>query len=248
MGDEPATGGKSGSKFEDLTVLILVGGQGSRLRSAVSDRPKPMAEVNGRPFLDILVKHASACGLKRFVLCTGYMGDYIRAYYSKTAGPSRISFSREERPLGTAGALKNAEYLIESDPFIVMNGDSFCSVDLRALFEFHKAKRAVASIVVARMNETGDYGNVVVSQTGRIEGYEEKADKKAYVNAGIYCMDTELLAAIPIDIPYSLERDVFPTLCLADSYAYVVSSGFIDIGTPERYLEAKRRCTSEMGG
>ena len=158
-------------EFASTSVLILVGGKGTRLKAEVNDRPKPLAEIDGHPFLDRIIEHASRCGLKRFVLCTGYMGDLIEQYCSKANEPSRLVFSRETRPLGTAGAVKNAERLIESDPFIVMNGDSLCLVDLREFYEFHRHKEADVSMVVARMDETGDYGTLAVSDTGRVEGY-----------------------------------------------------------------------------
>ncbi len=235
------TRAKCQDELSSLSVLILAGGRGSRLRTAVSDRPKPMAEVNGRPFLDMIVGHASRCGLRHFVFCTGYMGDFIEAYYAQVAGPSRISFSRESRPLGTAGALKHAEHLIGSDPFIVMNGDSFCPVDLAAFYKFHKEKGAEVSMVVTRMKETGDYGTLVVSEAGRIAGYEEKTGQGTHVSAGIYCMNKEILSRIPAHTAYSLERDVFPALLCSNSYAFAVSSDFMDIGTPERYREAKRQ-------
>jgi D-glycero-alpha-D-manno-heptose 1-phosphate guanylyltransferase len=224
-----------------VTVLILVGGQGSRLKTEVSDRPKPMAEVNGRPFLDMTIEHASGCGFSHFVFCTGYMGDFIEAYYSGIDGPFRISLSQEKRPLGTAGAVKNTEHLIESDPFIVMNGDSFCPIDLREFYKFHKDKGAEVSMVVTRMEGAGDYGTIQVDEAGRIEGYEEKTGKGAYVNAGIYCMDKKILSTIPADKVCSLERDVFPALVPRRFYAFVTAFDFIDIGTPDRYREAKRR-------
>src|SRR5208283_4608906 len=128
----------------------------------------------GRPFLDMVIDHASSCGLRSFVLCTGYMADLIEEYYSKANGINRVYFSKENCPLGTAGAIKNAESLIMSDPFIVMNGDSLCHVDLRKLYEFHKKKRAEASMVVTSMERAGDYGTLSVSETDRIERYEEK--------------------------------------------------------------------------
>jgi NDP-sugar pyrophosphorylase family protein len=235
------TEGQNG--FGAVSVLILVGGQGSRLRGEVADRPKPMAEINGRPFLDMVVEHAFRCDLRHFVLCAGYRGDMIGNYYGAIDGPSRISLSQEGRPLGTAGAVKNAEDLIESDPFIVMNGDSLCPVDLREFYRFHKEKGASASMVVTRMEQGGDYGTIRVNEAGRVEGYEEKTGQGTYVNAGIYCMAKEILSTIPAGTACSLERDVFPALVFRRFYAFVTSVSFVDIGTPDRYREAKRRFT-----
>jgi NDP-sugar pyrophosphorylase family protein len=231
------------SEFGALSVLILAGGLGSRLKKAVWDRPKPMADINGRPFLDMIIEHASGCGLGRFVLCTGHMGDLIRTYYAATGWSSRIAYSQESRLLGTAGAVKNAEPLIESDPFIVMNGDSLCPVDLHEFYRFHRERAGEISMVVTRMKRAGDYGTLRVNKAGRVEGFEEKTGKGTYVNAGIYCMGKEILSTIPAGTACSLERDVFPALVYRRFYAFVTSTGFTDIGTPGRYREAKRRFT-----
>lgn len=228
-------------EFAALSVLILVGGQGSRLKKEVSDRPKPMAEISGRPFLDLIMAHASTCGLRRFVLCTGYKSNFIRDYYAETDGLSRISISQEARPLGTAGAVKNAAHLIESDPFIVMNGDSLCLVDLYEFYKLHKERGAEVSMVATEMGQAGDYGTLAVSEASRIKGYQEKTGQSAYANAGIYCMEKKILTLIPAGAPCSLERDIFPSLAARHFYAFVTALGFIDIGTPERYREAKKR-------
>lgn len=232
---------RSHADFSALSVLILVGGQGSRLKEEVSDRPKPMAEINGRPFLDMIIGHAFESGLRHFVLCTGHMGNVIEAYYAGISGPSRISFSHESRPLGTAGAVKNAQGLIESESFVVMNGDSLCRADLSEFYRFHQERNADVSIVVTKTKHSVDCGTVTVNGSGRIERYEEKTGKGSYVNAGIYCMNRRLLATIPFDIACSLERDIFPTLIRQNFYAFVSPFGFIDIGTPDRYRDAKRQ-------
>lgn len=226
---------------EAIDVVILAGGKGSRLQAIVSDRPKPMAEINGRPFLDILLNHFRGMGLGRFILCTGDRADSIEDYYKKKGGGD-ILFSREPLPLGTGGAIKNAEALINSDPFFVVNGDSFCRAYLPQFAEFHKKKGALLSIILVESDNTNEFGSVSIDHSNRIIGFEEKKEKNgvSYINAGIYLFKKEILYMIPANTKYSLEYDLFPNLVGKDFYAFPTKERLIDIGTPERYEEAKR--------
>lgn len=226
---------------EAIDVVILAGGKGSRLQAIVSDRPKPMAEINGRPFLDILLNHFRGMGLGRFILCTGDRADFIEDYYKKK-GEGDISFSRESIPLGTGGAIKNAEALINSDPFFVVNGDSFCPVDLPQFTKFHAQKKSLLSIILIESDNTNEFGSVYIDHSNRIIGFEEKKEKDgmSYINAGIYLFKKETLCTIPANAKYSLEYDLFPKLVGKEIYGFPTKERLIDIGTPERYEEAKR--------
>ena len=224
-----------------IDVVILAGGKGSHLQAIVRDRPKAMAEINGRPFLDILLNHFRCMGLSRFILCIGDKADFIEDYYKKKRSFD-ISFSRENIPLGTGGAIKNAEALIKSNPFFVVNGDSFCPVDLPQFREFHEQNRALLSMILIESDNANEFGNVCVDRSHRIIGFEEKKKKNrmSYVNAGIYLFKKEVLYMIPANTKYSLEYDLFPRLVGKDFYAFPTKERLIDIGTPERYEEAKR--------
>jgi len=114
-----------------IDVAILCGGLGTRLKNVINDRPKSMAEINGTPFLDLLIDHIAKFGFKHFILCTGHMGETIENRYAGKKPAINIEISREIQPLGTGGALKNGSQLITSNPFLVVNGDSFCAVDLK---------------------------------------------------------------------------------------------------------------------
>jgi NDP-sugar pyrophosphorylase family protein len=151
-----------------------------------------------------------------------------------------LVISDELTPLGTAGTIKNAEELIHSEPFLVMNGDSFCSVDLAQFYEFHSLKEAFTSIVVVKSEDPADYGSVLLDQSQRIIGFEEKgrAGEGGHVNAGIYFFRQEILSLIPANTEYSLEYELFPRLVERDSYAFVSHEQLIDIGTPQRYERA----------
>lgn len=226
---------------QPLDTVILSGGQGSRLRAAVSDRPKPMALINGRPFLDLLLDHLQVSGLHRFILCIGYMGEYISDHFQQIPDPSReLILSREILPLGTAGAIKKAEPYLSGDDFLVFNGDSFCPVELPAFIDFHRKRGALASLVLTQAEEAFSYGTVGLGEGNRIVAFKEKSSLGlAWINAGIYLFNRKLLSLIPPDRYYSLEEDVFPYLAKDAFFGFLTSAPLIDIGTPERYLEAQ---------
>lgn len=223
--------------LKHVDAVILTGGKGTRLRSVVKDRPKTMAEVNGVPFLDILLESLSKQGVERVVLCTGYMSDYIENYYFNKSNDYVIVFSNEKCPLGTGGAIKNAERLINSDPFVILNGDSFCEINYDNFLQYHREKNALITIVVSRLEDSGDYGKIVLDNENRIIEFSEKAEfqKEAYVNAGIYCMSKLALRFMPATGFFSLEKDFFLSVLSNHIYAYIVEQSFIDIGTPERF-------------
>jgi D-glycero-alpha-D-manno-heptose 1-phosphate guanylyltransferase len=220
----------------------LVGGLGKRLRGVISDRPKPMADIGGNPFLDLLIDYTSSFGVTRYILATGFMSDSIQAYYQKKDSPRKIVFSNEERPLGTAGAVKNAEDLIKSNPFIVMNGDSFCAVDLHRFLEFHIEKKALFSAALVPTGNTRDFGVVGLNDNCGITRFEEKKveNNNTFISAGIYIFQKEIFSLIPSETKYSFEYDVFPKLIDGKFYGFVTDAELTDIGTPERYFKAKK--------
>ncbi len=228
-------------KSAEIDVLILSGGQGTRLKEVVSDRPKTMAEVNQRPFLDILIDYTSSFGFRRFIICTGYKSAIIKNYYADYTGPRQILISDETTPLDTGGAVKNAEKLIQSASFLVMNGDSFCPVDLSGFAGFHAEKDAMISMVVVEAEDARDYGLIRLDDSQKIIRFAEKSgDAKALINAGIYLFKKEVLAALPHNTKYSLEYDLFPKLAGKELYGYISTAQMIDIGTPERLAQAKK--------
>jgi NDP-sugar pyrophosphorylase family protein len=234
------------NKLSEVDVVILCGGMGSRLRAAVDDCPKPMAQINQKPFLDILIDFFCGFGCKRFVLCTGYMSRVIHDYYAPKTGSCQFLISNEHTALGTAGAVKNAEELIQSDPFLVANGDSFCAVDLAEFYDFHSARQALMSMVVLESENAQDCGRVVLDDSQRIISFEEKKQghRSCHVNAGIYLFQKEVVSFVPKDTVFSLEHELFPELTKQSCYAFVSRGQLIDIGTPKRYERAKR-CFSD---
>ena len=230
-------------KTGKIDVVILCGGLGKRLRPAVHGRPKPMAEIDRHPFLEILIDYVRNFGFQRFILCTGYMGRVIKRHFKRKKNVDEILFSEERKELGTAGAIKNAETLIKSSTFLAMNGDSFCEMDLRKFVRFHKRKRALISVALTDdLTEAHDCGTVVLDGFKRVVSFNEKRsskNKNFLVSTGIYAMDKKMLRKIPPDGYFSLEIDLFPEIVDRGFYGYKTQGAFIDIGTPARYKLAK---------
>ena len=225
---------------DQIDVVILCGGLGTRLREVVSDRPKPMAPIDDRPFLEILIAQFCRAGFRRFILCTGHLSESVRSHFSDRRLDLDVTISEETIPLGTAGAIKHAERLIISSPFLVANGDSYCDVDLDAFCRFHNHQRAILSMVLARSKDTRDYGRIEVGEAGRITTFAEKSQgtRQGLINAGIYLFEKSILRQIPADRQMSLEHEIFPELVGERCFGYLGLSPVLDIGTPERYRRA----------
>ena len=229
--------------MKKIDAVILCGGIGRRLGAITKDIPKPMVMIGNRPFLDILIEHISSFGLRRFVLCVGYKKEAIEDHFRAHKSDVTIVFSEEHegKLLGTGGAIKNAESSIKSNRFLVMNGDSFLSIDLGRFLEFHDKKRAAVSIVLTKAAKRDDTGSVRVSGRGEIIAFSEKdgIGDEVYMNAGVYAFDSSVFSHIPPDTLFSIEYDLFPSMVGKGIYGYVVDSEVVDIGTPERLEKAK---------
>ena len=158
-------------------VIILCGGLGKRIASVIPDVPKPLAAIGEISFLDILLKQIFDQGFKKVILAVGHMGEKIIEKYSND---SRISFSIEDIPLGTGGAVIHALGKIESEYFIVMNGDSYCDIDLVEFYEKHKETESLLSIVVAKIDDASDRGNICIGGDGRITSFKEKTSVRRF--------------------------------------------------------------------
>ncbi|MBM4053768.1 MAG: hypothetical protein FJ264_03655 [Planctomycetes bacterium] len=229
--------------LHDSDVIILCGGYGTRLREVINNIPKPMAEINGKPFLDILIDYISSFGFSRYILCTGYKGDVIRNYYENKNSALKFIFSEETEAMGTAGAIKKAETLIQSDIFLAINGDSLCKINIQEFFKFHLLKNAFASIALIRKDKSDDCGITKLEDNGRITGFHEKmrTNDTNFINAGIYIFNRNIFSFIPENKKYSLEFDLFPNMVnLKLIYGFKTQEQLFDIGTPERYAMAKK--------
>lgn len=225
-----------------MKAVLLVGGRGTRLRSVLPSTPKPLASLGDKPFLDLLIRQLRHQGICRIVMCIGYLGDQIEKKFSDGNDWNvAISYSREENPLGTAGALKHAESQIgHADQFLVMNGDSFLEFDLSQLIQFHREHSGIATVAVRRVQNAARYGTVQSDYGGRVTRFTEKlgADVPGVINAGVYLFSRAILDFIP-EGSSSLEKDVLPQLLDLGVYALEQPGMFIDIGTPEDYSRAQ---------
>lgn len=235
--------------MDAVTAVILAGGLGSRLRAVVADRPKVLAEVRGRPFLGHLLDQLAAAGFREVVLCTGYLGDQVRALFGDAYRGIRVVYSQEPMAMGTAGALRMALPLLNSDPVLVMNGDSFYDMDLRAFLTWHCSREADATLALVRVNDSGRFGQVRIDADGAIVAFEEKSgDSHAgWINAGVYLLARPLIKSIPENRAVSLEKEMFPTWIGRGFYGYSSQGRFLDIGTPEAYLTAAQFFATEGG-
>jgi NDP-sugar pyrophosphorylase family protein len=231
--------------LDNLTAAILAGGLGTRLRAAVADRQKVVAAVAGRPFLMRLLDQLADAGLRRVVICTGYKADQVAEMAGREYRGMSLRYSPEREPLGTAGALRLALPLLESDPVLTLNGDSFCETDLAAFWRAHRENRASTSIVVREVADTRQSGRVSYDAGGVVTSFVEKGASAGagWINAGIYLLGRTLLEGIPAERPVSLEREVFPAWIGRGLRAFPTAGKFLDIGTPESYAAAQRMFT-----
>jgi NDP-sugar pyrophosphorylase family protein len=234
---------------ESMEAIILAGGKGTRLRSLVKDVPKPMAEVAGRPFLEWLLLTLKTQGLQRAVLCTGYRAEVIESYFKDGASlEMELRYSRECNPLGTGGAVRHALDMVQAERLLVLNGDSFCRIDLSRLRKTHLDCLALATLWVVHREDCSRYGQVFLSDDGTVIRFTEKSPtvEPGLINAGVYLLERKLVESIPDRREASLEKEVFPSL-IGNGLVGVIGNGpFLDIGTPEDYMRASAFITAEV--
>ena len=227
-----------------ITAVILAGGLGTRLRSVVTDRPKVLVPVQGKPFITYLLDQLAKVGIEDVILCTGYLGEQVKAALGNTYGSLRLVYSQEKELLGTGGALRLALPLIKTDPVLIMNGDSYCEADLQVFCRQHQATHADVSLLLVPLPDTRRYGCVEVKENGCILRFKEKGQSTSagWINAGIYLLSRVFLHTIPAGQAISLEKEVFPAWIGRGLYGFPSSGSggrFLDIGTPEDYAIAE---------
>jgi NDP-sugar pyrophosphorylase family protein len=230
-------------------ALILCGGLGTRLREAVPDRPKSMAPIRGKPFLEILIRFLKGKGVDDFVLATGHLHEQVEDYCGSGAcWDVGIRYSREPAPLGTGGAVKLAEPLLGSE-FLVLNGDTFVEFDAGALEAKQEATGAPLVLVLRHEENPERYGAVDIAEDGRVRAFVEKGVRKGkHINAGVYRVRKEALALMEPGKAVSLEKDWMPELMARGIYGVVTGGLFIDIGVPEDYRRAQDLLQPEATG
>lgn len=224
-------------------AIVLCGGAGLRLRTANPNVPKSMSTIGGRPFLEILLKQLRRYGFERVILAVGYRKEAIRSHFGTRAFDLSLEYSEEDSPLGTAGALRRAADLVESDLSLVMNGDSYVDVDLEGFVKNHQETNAEASLVVVPKDQRADCGFVSVGEHGQVVEFKEKqfSPGRSYLNGGMYLISRILIFEIPPSTKISLEEEMFPKWIKSGKRvrAFPTSGMCVDIGTPDRYLQAQ---------
>jgi mannose-1-phosphate guanylyltransferase len=225
-----------------MQALILVGGEGTRLRPLTSSLPKPVVPLAGQPFLSYMLEWLRGHGVEDVVLSCGFRADGVRAVLGDGGALGvRLRYVEEPEPLGTGGALKFAEPLLD-ERFFMLNGDVLTDIDLTAQLAFHEAAGARATLSLMPVSDPSAYGLVRLAPDGAVTGFLEKpsADQidTNLVNAGAYVLERSILDEMPPPgNNISIERDVFPRLVGRGLFGFAADGYWIDIGTPVRYLQ-----------
>lgn len=214
-----------------------------RLRPLTCKIPKPMVPVVNRPFLEHMVENIKRHHINEIILAICYLPDRIQSYFGDGSDFGvKLSYAVEKTPLGTGGAVKNAEQFLD-DTFLVFNGDIFSDLDLTEMIRFHKAHKARATIALTPVEDPTAYGVVEIDSQNRVKGFTEKPSPERVtsnlINAGIYVLEPEVLELIPSGIHCMLERGLFPDLVKRNVpfYGYRSHAYWIDTGKPADYLK-----------
>lgn len=225
------------------TAIVLAGGLGTRLRSVVSDVPKPLAPIHGRPFLAYLLDYLGGHGIRRVTLAVGYRGGQVEEGFGESHGPLALTYSYEDEPLGTGGAVRQALNVVNADePAWVINGDTFFACDLGACAKTHRDATADVTLALKRVAVADRYGLVEVGDSGLVDRFREKRPGAGgLINAGVYLLEPGALLRFDLPAPaFSLERDFLEAHLLDLRVAASVQDGyFVDIGIPEDYARAQ---------
>jgi len=247
-------------KFEDVPVLILCGGLGTRLRSVLSDSPKILAPIGDKLFIDFLFSELKKQGVRKVILALGYKAEKVQTYLNaKSYEGMNISIVVEGTPLGTAGAIRNviAQFSELPNRLIVMNGDTFISVNLKHFLNECSANKAEIGIVATQVDDCRRYGELVLSEQSRVLSFSEKqsnntcrgsinaSPSKGWINGGVYLFGSSALSLLKNDTTASLETSFIPGV-LKDLFVFSFknSSAFLDIGTPESFEYANEHSKS----
>ena len=226
-----------------MQAILLAGGLGTRLRSVVSDRPKPMALIQDKPFLEYVVMELRRQGVDRIIFAVGYKGEMVEAYFGDgRAWGLSVCYAYEKELLGTAGAIKNAARFLKEEETLVLNGDTFYRMDYSRLFAMKKERSLDMGLVLRRVSDVSRYGEAVL-EDGRLVSFNEKTQsaRPGTINGGVYLMSSGLIREIP-DGKVSLENHMIPRWMKEGRRlgGFVNDGYFIDIGIPEDYFQFQR--------
>ncbi len=226
-----------------MTGVILAGGLGTRLSTVLPGTAKPLAPIEGQPFLLFLFEQLTRAGVSPLILCTGHLASQVHDAAGANYGSTPVLYSEEHEPLGTAGALRLAwRSFPDTAPWLATNGDSYLDLDLQNMMDSHRNSGARATIAAVRVEDGRRYGIMEWTDNGRITAFGEKTDQPGprWINGGVYILERGFLDGLAGEGPLSLEKDVFPAWISRGIHAFPSTARFIDIGTPESYGLAQR--------
>ncbi|MDD5491371.1 MAG: NDP-sugar synthase [bacterium] len=226
-----------------MKALILIGGLGTRLRPFTCNTPKPLLPIVNKPFLLYQIELLKKYGIKEVIFCLAYLSHTFENHFGNGSKYGiKIHYVHEHDPLGTGGAIKNAQKYIDSQ-VLIFNGDVLMDIDIEAMCRYHTKNKAKATIALTRVKDPTIFGLVETAKNGRIERFLEKPSWDEVtcntINAGVYIFEPEVLSLIPQGINYSVERGLFPNLLSTNEklFGFINTSYWIDIGTIEKYLQ-----------
>jgi NDP-sugar pyrophosphorylase family protein len=226
-----------------MKAVVLVGGEGTRLRPLTETMPKPLVPLMDRASLDHVLDHLARHEVHEVVLSSSYLEETFRAFIAGRHGDPAITWITETEPLGTGGAIVNALPAVGThEPFFALNGDILTDLDLTAMVALHRDRGAAATIALTHVEDARPYGLVPLEPDARVVEFREKPSElvPGDVNAGTYVLEPSCLARWPAGRNVSIEREIFPSLIEASErlYGFVSDAYWMDLGTPEKYLQA----------
>lgn len=220
-----------------MEAIVLAGGFGTRLQSVVKDVPKPMADINGKPFLEYILTYLANNGVKKIILSVGYKKEIIENYFGNSYKKMEIVYSKEDEPLGTGGAIKKALNFCESENILVLNGDTFFEVNLQTLMKEHQKTDADVTISLKKMYNFDRYGKVIVEKNRVISFTEKEFSSSGLINGGVYIIRKDILDNT--EDKFSFEQDFLEKkISSLNISSYIDEAYFIDIGIPQDYQKA----------
>lgn len=224
-----------------MKAVVLVGGEGTRMRPLTETIPKPLIPLVDRPILHHVLDHLAAHGVHEVILSSPYLESTFSSFVGERHGDPTLTWVTEATPLGTGGAIAHAARHLDNT-FLALNGDVLTDLDLTALVEAHRREDAATTIALTPVDDARPYGLVAVDAQARVEAFREKpADPiPGLINAGTYVMEPSSLNGVPQGRTVSIEREIFPALIEAGArvFGFESSAYWMDLGTPERYLRA----------
>lgn len=222
-------------------AIVLAGGLGTRLKPVVADLPKSLAPVAGKPFLDYLLKYAKSQGIEKFIFALGYKTEQIEAFVKECLPEGSYSFSIEEEPLGTGGAIYKACSLVSSANTIVLNADTYFGISFSHLAKLHKKRKASCTLALKPMKNIDRYGVVELNREATVTGFSEKKHHaEGLINGGVYALSKDHFLQKPFPAVFSFEKDYLEKEYVKnDIFGMISNAYFIDIGIPEDFQRAQ---------